>query len=133
MADQLGWLLSEFSRTTAGVRSALVVSADGLKLATSPGVDPTLADQLSAAASGLVSLARGTSALLQAGPVTQTILEMEGGYLFVTAISLGATLAVHAERSCDIGMVGYEMTMVAARVGHVLSPQARAVAGEQSR
>jgi predicted regulator of Ras-like GTPase activity (Roadblock/LC7/MglB family) len=71
--------------------------------------------------------------LLQAGPVTQTILEMEGGYLFVTAISHGATLAVHAERSCDIGMVGYEMTMLAARVGHVLSPQARAAAAEQAR
>jgi len=132
MADQLGWLLSEFSRTTAGVRNALVVSADGLKLATSPNVDPALADQLSAAASGLVSLARGTAMLLQAGPVSQTILEMEGGYLFVTAISQGATLAVHAERSCDIGMVGYEMTMLAARVGHVLSPQSRAAAAEHS-
>jgi predicted regulator of Ras-like GTPase activity (Roadblock/LC7/MglB family) len=132
MADQLGWLLSEFSRTTAGVRNALVVSADGLKLATSPNVDAALADQLSAAASGLVSLARGTAMLLQAGPVSQTILEMEGGYLFVTAISQGATLAVHAERSCDIGMVGYEMTMLAARVGHVLSPQSRAAAAEHS-
>jgi predicted regulator of Ras-like GTPase activity (Roadblock/LC7/MglB family) len=129
MGDQLGWLLAEFSRKTAGVRNALVVSADGLKLATSPDVDPALADQVSAAACGLVSLARGTAALLGAGPVTQTILEMEGGYLFVTAISQGATLAVHAERSCDIGMVGYEMTMLAARAGHVLTPQSRTPAG----
>ena len=129
MGDQLGWLLAEFTRTTAGVRNALVVSADGLKLATSPDVDPALADQISAAACGLVSLARGTAALLAAGPVTQTILEMERGYLFVTAISQGATLAVHAERSCDIGMVGYEMTLVASRVGHVLTPQSRSAAG----
>jgi predicted regulator of Ras-like GTPase activity (Roadblock/LC7/MglB family) len=127
----LGWLLSEFGRTTAGVRNSLVVSADGLKLATSPNVDTALADQLSAAASGLVSLARGTAMLLKAGPVSQTILEMEGGYLFVTSISQGATLAVHAERTCDMGMVGYEMTMLAARVGHVLTPQSRATAGER--
>jgi uncharacterized protein len=132
MGDQLGWLLSEFGKKTAGVRSALVVSADGLKLATSPDVDTALADQLSAAASGLVSLARGTAMLLGAGPVTQTILEMEGGYLFVTAISQGATLAVYAERACDIGMVGYEMTMLAARVGHVLTPQSRASAGDRT-
>ncbi len=132
MGDQLGWLLTEFGRSTAGVRSALVVSADGLKLATSPDVDADLADQLSAAACGLVSLARGTAMLLEAGPVTQTILEMEGGYLFVTAVSQGATLAVHAERTCDIGMVGYEMTMLAARVGHVLTPQSRAIAGERA-
>jgi uncharacterized protein len=129
MSDQVGWLLAEFGRSTAGVRGSLVVSADGLKLATSPEVDPTLADQLSAAACGLVSLARGTAVLLGAGPVAQTILEMEGGYLFVTAVGQGATLAVHAERSCDIGMVGYEMTMLAARVGHVLTPQSRATAG----
>jgi len=43
----------------------------------------------------------------------------EGSLDLSTAISQGATLAVHAERSCDIGMVGYEMTMLAARVGHV--------------
>ena len=129
--DKVGWLLGEFSRSTAGVRHALVVSSDGLKLATSAGLDTALSDQLSAAASGLVSLARGTAALLGAGPVTQTILEMERGYLFVTAISHGATLAVYADASCDIGMVGYEMTLLASRVGHALTPQTRAAAGEQ--
>jgi uncharacterized protein len=125
MSDKLSWLLAEFARATAGVRSALVVSADGLRLATSPDLDETLADQLSAAACGLVSLARGTAALLGTGPVTQTILEMERGYLFVTAINQGATLAVHADRNCDIGMVGYEMTMLASRAGHALTPQPR--------
>ena len=131
MRDRLDWLLADFCRTTAGVRSALLVSADGLRLAASPGLDPTLCDQLAAASSGLVSLARGTAALLGAGPVSQTILEMSGGYLFVTAIDRGATLAVHAERSCDIGSVGYEMTLLAARVGHVLTPQARDAAAER--
>jgi predicted regulator of Ras-like GTPase activity (Roadblock/LC7/MglB family) len=110
----------------------MLVSADGLKLATTPDLDPDLSDQLAAASSGLVSLARGTAALLDAGPVSQTILEMGRGYLFVTAISHGANLAVHADRNCDMGNVGYEMTMLAARVGHVLSPQTRAAAGDRS-
>ena len=132
--DTVGWLLGEFTRSTAGVRVALVVSSDGLKLATSPALDTALSDQLSAAASGLVSLARGTAALLGSGPVTQTILEMERGYLFVTAVSQGATLAVHADRGCDIGSVGYEMTMLASRLGRALAPQDRAAAaGEQPR
>lgn len=122
----LDWLLVEFVRDTAGVLNAVVVSADGLRLATSPGMDEALADPLSAAASGLVSLARGTAALIGGGRVTQTILEMDGGYLFVTAIDRGATLAVHADRRCDLGMVGYEMTMLATRVGHALSPGVRA-------
>jgi uncharacterized protein len=131
MAENLGWLLTEFSRTTAGVQSALLVSADGLKLAGCPSLDPEQSDQLAAASSGLVSLARGTATLLGAGPVSQTILEMDRGYLFVTAITHGATLAVHADRGCDMGSVGYEMTMLAARVGHVLNPQARASAGDR--
>ena len=132
MADQLDWLLAEFSRTTAGVLDALLVSADGLKLATSPDLDPDLSDQLAAASSGLVSLARGTAVLLDDGAVSQTILEMDRGYLFVTAITRGASLAVHADRNCDMGSVGYDMTLLAARVGHVLSPQARAAAGDRS-
>jgi uncharacterized protein len=132
MTDDPDRLLAEFSRSTAGVRSALLVSTDGLKLAASPGLDPELCDQLSAASSGLVSLARGAAGLLGTGPVGQTILEMERGYLFVTAVGEGAMLAVHADRHCDMGSVGYEMTMLADRAGHALSPQVRAAAGDRS-
>lgn len=124
-AGQLDWLLAEFVRETPGVVNAVVVSADGLRLATSPGMDVTLGDQLSAAASGLASLGQGTARLLGTGRVTQTILEMSGGYLFVTAISRGATLAVHADTRCDIGMIGYEMTLLATRIGHAVNPTAR--------
>lgn len=120
------WLVGEFVRTTPGVAAAVVVSADGLPMASSPGVTAALADQLSAASAGLVSLARGTARLLTSGPMTQTILEMTEGYLFVTTIDDGAALAVHAERHCDIGMVGYEMTLLADRVGHAVSPAPRA-------
>jgi uncharacterized protein len=129
VTGQLDWLLSEFARDVPGVVHGVVVSGDGLRLATSPQVGVALGDQLAAAASGLVSLARGTAHLLGAGAVSQTILEMAGGYLFVTSISQGATLAVFAERSCDIGMVGYEMTMLASRVGHALTPAPRTNVG----
>jgi predicted regulator of Ras-like GTPase activity (Roadblock/LC7/MglB family) len=126
---QLDWLLDEFVGGTPGVVHGVVVSGDGLRLAMSSGVSTALGDQLAAAASGLVSLARGTAHLLSAGPVTQTILEMASGYLFVTSISQGAVLAVFAERQCDIGLVGYEMTMLASRVGHALTPALRAAVG----
>ena len=124
-ANRLDWLLVDFARETPGVTTALVVSVDGLPLAASSGVTDAFADQLAAAASGLVSLARGTAHLLNAGALSQTILEMAGGYLFVTSVSQGATLAVYAERRCDIGLIGYEMTMLASRVGHALTPAPR--------
>ena len=132
-SGQLDWLLVEFVRETPGVVHGVVVSGDGLRLATSPGVGTALGDQLSAAASGLVSLARGTAQLLGAGALSQTILEMAGGYLFVTSVSHGATVAVHASRQCDLGLVGYEMTMLAERVGRVLDPGIRVRTGSTLR
>lgn len=122
---QLDWLLADFLRNTPGVVHALVVSGDGLRVAASEGVDRRLGDQLSAATSGLVSLANGAAKLVQLGPMTQTIVELTDGHLFVTQISEGATLAVVADRNCDMGMVGYEMTMLAAQVGHALTPRER--------
>lgn len=122
---QLDWLVNGFIRDTPGVLHALVVSGDGLLLASSDSVDAVLGDQLSAATSGLVSLSRGAAQLLNLAPVSQTIVEMVGGYLFATSISQGSTLAVVAHRHCDMGMVGYEMTMLASRVGHALTPASR--------
>ncbi len=122
---QLDWLVNDFLRDTPGVLHALVVSGDGLLLASSGNVDATLGDQLSAATSGLVSLSRGAAQLLNLAPVNQTIIEMAGGYLFATLISQDSTLAVVAHRNCDMGMVGYEMTMLASRVGHALTPAPR--------
>jgi uncharacterized protein len=122
---QLDWLVNDFTRDTPGVLHALVVSGDGLLLASSSDVNAELGDQLSAATSGLVSLSRGAARLLSLAPVSQTIIEMTGGYLFATSISQDSTLAVVAQRHCDMGMVGYEMTMLASRVGHALTPALR--------
>jgi predicted regulator of Ras-like GTPase activity (Roadblock/LC7/MglB family) len=123
---QLDWLLVDFVRSTIGTRHALVVSADGLRLATSQAIGEALGDQLAAVTSGLLSLAQGVASSFDAGPVRQTIVEMSGGYLFLTSISEGSMLAVFAERACDMGMIGYEMTLLAARVGHMLTPGRRA-------
>jgi uncharacterized protein len=125
---QLDWLLVDFVRVTAGARHALVVSADGLRLAASQGIDEALGDQLAAVTSGLLSLTLGVARSFAAGPVRQTIVEMDGGYLFVTSISEGSMLAVFAERACDLGMIGYEMTLLAAQVGHMLTPGRRLAA-----
>jgi uncharacterized protein len=131
--NRLDWLLVDFARETPGVRAAVVVSVDGLPLAVSSGVTDALADQLAAGTSGLVSLARATAQLLASGGLTQTILEMTGGYLFVTSVSRGATVAVHTARQCDLGLVGYELTLLAERVGRALDPGVRTATGSATR
>jgi predicted regulator of Ras-like GTPase activity (Roadblock/LC7/MglB family) len=103
----------------------VAVSADGLLLAQSRGLPEDRADQLAAIAAGVVSLTQGTARYFNGGGVLQTIVEMDGGYLFLMSISDGSCLAVLASRTCDVGQVGYEMALLVERVGQALSPAPR--------
>jgi predicted regulator of Ras-like GTPase activity (Roadblock/LC7/MglB family) len=125
-AQSLNWLVESFVRTTAGVAHAAVISTDGLLVAVSERLDRARADQLAAIASGVESLTQGAARLFQAGPVNQTVVEMEKGFLFVMSVRDGSCLAVLATPSCDVGLIGYEMAMMVAKVGEVLTPQLRA-------
>jgi predicted regulator of Ras-like GTPase activity (Roadblock/LC7/MglB family) len=125
-AQSLNWLLNTFVRNTPGVAHAIVVSADGLLIAVSDRIELDRADQLSAIACGVASLADGGARLLDAGKVSQTVVEMQAGFLFVMTISDGSCLAVLAAPHCDVGVVGFEMTLLVTRAGNVLTPQLRA-------
>jgi predicted regulator of Ras-like GTPase activity (Roadblock/LC7/MglB family) len=125
-AQNLNWLVSTFVRNVPGVAHAIVVSSDGLLIAVSEQLERDRGDQLAAIASGVASLTAGTSRLLEAGEVNQTIVEMERGFLIVMSVSDGSCLAVLASPSCDIGVIGYEMALLVARTGDVLTPQLRA-------
>jgi predicted regulator of Ras-like GTPase activity (Roadblock/LC7/MglB family) len=125
-AQNLNWLINSFVDRVPGVAHTVVVSADGLLLAVSDGFPRDRADQLAAVASGLVSLTQGAARVFEAGVVTQTVVEMEGGFLFIMAISDGACMAVLAAPSCDIGLVGYEMALLVTRAKDVLTPALRA-------
>ncbi len=121
----VAWMVDAFAQRVAGVAHAAVVSADGLLMAASAGLPRDRADQLSAVASGLGSLTNGAALCFSAGQVVQTIVEMQGGFLLLMAISDGSWLAVLAAPTSDIGLVGYEMTMLVDRVGEHLSPALR--------
>jgi predicted regulator of Ras-like GTPase activity (Roadblock/LC7/MglB family) len=125
-ARDLNWLIGNFARRTPSVAHALVVSADGLPVAVSERLDRPMADQLAAIASGVASLGQGAARCFGAGTVKQTVVEMERGFLFVMAVSDGSCLAVLAAASCDVGGVGYEMAVLVARAGEVLTPSLRA-------
>jgi uncharacterized protein len=125
-AQNLNWLVSNFARNVPGAAHAIVLSTDGLLMAVSEHLDRASADQLAAVASGLVSLTQGAARIFRGGTVTQTVVEMEMGFLLVMSVSDGSCLAVLAAPSCDIGLIGYEMALLVARTGEVLTPELRA-------
>jgi predicted regulator of Ras-like GTPase activity (Roadblock/LC7/MglB family) len=123
--EDLSWLLTNLIERVPAIAHAIVVSTDGLSLACSQGFPPDRADQLSAITAGLTSLTQGASRMFEGGAVTQTVVEMQRGLLIVVSIGDGSTLAVLAARDCDMGLVAYEMTMLADRAGQALTPKMR--------
>lgn len=124
-AHDLNWLINGFTERVPGAANAVVVSSDGLVLAMSDRLDRAHADQLAAITAGLTSLTNGAAQCFEAGGVRQLIVEMDAGYLFVTAISEGSCFAVFAAPDCDIGLVGYEMSLLVERLGQILTPALR--------
>lgn len=125
LPQQVDWLVDNFTEQVAGVANTIVVSADGLLLAMSRGLDRATGDQLAAVTSGIASLTAGAARVFDGGSVQQTIVEMDAGHLFVMSISDGSQLAVLASHRADIGQVGYEMAQLVTRVGPALTPELR--------
>lgn len=123
---RFGWLVTDFTERVPGVAHAIVVSADGLLLSSSARLPVDRADQLAAVASGLGSLTQGAARCFEAGPVRETVVEMERGVMLLMAISDGSSLAILAAPNCDIGQVAYEMALLVDRVGQMLTPELRA-------
>ena len=122
-AANFSWLLGNFVTSVPGVRHTLVVSADGLLMAMSDQLDRVSGDQLAAIVSGLSSLTRGAARQLGGGDVRQAVVEMDRLFLFTTSVNDGSVVAVVAEDTCDVGLVGYEMTLLVSRAESAMTPQ----------
>jgi predicted regulator of Ras-like GTPase activity (Roadblock/LC7/MglB family) len=122
-AQDFTWLLTKFGSETAGVLDVIAVSSDGLLMAVSGEADRASSDRLSAIVSGIVSLAAGAGSSYGLGLLNKVIVDAEGGYLIVMAMSAGALLGVVAERTASLGTVAYEMALFINRTDGILSPQ----------
>ena len=124
--QDLNWLVTEFTTRVEDVAHAVVVSADGVPLALSAGIPLPAVEQLAAIISGLTSLMQGAARVFEGGAPMQALVEMDGGLMFVKAISDGSCLAVLTAPECDTRQVSYEMTLLVEAVGELLTPAVRA-------
>ncbi|MFI6595699.1 roadblock/LC7 domain-containing protein [Nonomuraea sp. NPDC050536] len=121
----LNWLLDDLVGRVQEAQHAIVLSSDGLLMASSAGLERTDGEHLSAVASGLQSLAKGVSEQVKGGAVRQTVVEWKSQFLIVTVAGERACLAVLCAQNADIGLIAYEMAMLVARVGQYLTSGAR--------
>jgi predicted regulator of Ras-like GTPase activity (Roadblock/LC7/MglB family) len=122
---QLSWLLDNLVNQVEQVEQAIILSRDGLVVASSRGLTREDSDHLSALAAGLQSLARVAGEHFSAGDVRQTIIEMEKAFLFVIAAGKGTCLAVLTAAEPNVGVIAYEMAMLVRRMGKHLAAEPR--------
>ena len=128
-AGQLGWLLDDLVRRISEVSKAVILSQDGIALGASQTLERDDSEHLAALAAGFQSLARGAARHFGGGSgVRQTIIEMEAGFLLVSAAGSGTCLAVIAEPGADLGLVAYEMAVLVRRTGEHIQVNTRASA-----
>jgi predicted regulator of Ras-like GTPase activity (Roadblock/LC7/MglB family) len=124
MNPQVQRLLDERMSNIAGLRRVVVFSDDGLALYGS-GVDQEFADRIAALASSLGSLSDRIADEEQGGGVKRTLIEMEDGYVVVARCGLRSFLMVSVKRNANLGTVGYELSLLTARLAPVLDAQQR--------
>ena len=112
---QLDWLLDDLLRRVPHLTKAVILSQDGMTLGASQTLQRDDAEHLAALAAGVQSLARGASRYFGGGAARQTVIEMESGFLLVTAAGSGTCLAVITGPGADLGLVAYEMAVLVRR------------------
>ncbi|MGH3656322.1 MAG: roadblock/LC7 domain-containing protein [Micromonosporaceae bacterium] len=118
----VGMLLASLVARTPGLAHAVLLSAQGVPVATSSGLPPARAEQLAAIGAGLLSLADGASRCTSSGQTRQVVVEMTEGVLLTVPIAPQLHLSLLATSECSREQLGYELLRFAADVGPLLGP-----------
>ncbi len=126
MSSDLAWMLDS-ALEVPEARHALLVSADGLLMARSKGVDKDQADTVAAAMSGVQSLSRTLAGFCDGAGDRwrQTLVEFDGGWVFLISAGEGAYLAVSASPDVDMTDITFRMQQLVGQLGKALTSPPR--------
>ncbi|MBO0852240.1 MAG: roadblock/LC7 domain-containing protein [Nocardia sp.] len=117
--NKLSWMLEDL--TVPGVRFAVLLSEDGLRIAHTGTISVDDSERFAAAASGLRSLGKALSEFCGgANTLRQNMTEYDEGMIFITAAGEGALIGVSTTPDVDVSMVAHRMNDLAVRVGREL-------------
>ncbi|WP_326595348.1 roadblock/LC7 domain-containing protein [Streptomyces sp. NBC_01803] len=133
MNTELSWML-ESALEVPEARHAILVSADGLLMARSNDVDKDEADTVAAAMSGMQSLSRTLGGFAGGASMKwrQTVVEFDGGWVFLISAGEGAYLAVSASPHVDMADITFRMQQLVAQLGKALTTPPRENTGIQA-
>ncbi|MDX2404096.1 roadblock/LC7 domain-containing protein [Streptomyces cyaneofuscatus] len=146
--EDMAWLLRQFVADVPGVTHAVLLSRDGLRLLDSE-VDKDWADELSAALSGVASIASNiTGPSHKKRPARQVVVERDDCLFFVQSAGQSAAfgnhpgnegglvdtvLAVIAATDADAGNAGFEMGRLVQKFAPFMQIPVRVGAGDEVR
>ncbi|WP_051807327.1 roadblock/LC7 domain-containing protein [Actinoplanes subtropicus] len=116
-ATGAGPLLDQLHGELPGTEGVVLLSTDGLELATSAGTRTDRADQLSAVAAGLHAIALAADRNNGGGRVDQTVVEMDYRMLVVVPVTGEMLLAVVFDAVSDLSGTRVRIATFADRLG----------------
>lgn len=129
--NSLGWMLDDAIKMPA-TRHAILLSADGLLIAHSKGIERDDADRYAAAMSALQSIARNTADFCANQPSQwrQSISEFDGGYALLVSAGTGAYVAVSATEKVNLENLTFRLQDLVQRLGKELTSPPRQNTGK---
>ncbi|MEV6792189.1 roadblock/LC7 domain-containing protein [Streptomyces sp. NPDC051320] len=134
MNPDLSWVLNDVLQVP-GAQHAILVSADGLLLASSDDIGRDDAETVAAAMSSMQSLSRAVAPFVgkqTPGRWRQTLLEYEGGWIFLIAAGSGAYLAAAAAAEVDMEAMSFRMQQLVSALGKAMTTPPRQSAGSST-
>ncbi|MEN6436410.1 MAG: roadblock/LC7 domain-containing protein [Anaerolineaceae bacterium] len=115
LVDQLRTL----QRTSSDIEAAIIVSVDGLTIA-SALPEYLEEDRISAMSAAMLSLSQSISGELKKGTLEQVYIKGTEGFVVLMAVGSDAVLTVFASKNAKLGLVIFEMKRAAEELLNLL-------------
>jgi predicted regulator of Ras-like GTPase activity (Roadblock/LC7/MglB family) len=117
-----------------GALHAVLISADGLLMARTQDFGKDDADRVAAAMSGVQSLSRSLAFFCEdtTQKWRQTLVEFDGGWVFLISAGEGAYLGVSASPDVDMADITFRMQQLVGQLGKALTTPPRENLGVRS-
>ena len=117
--DRLTDSLRELQRSATGIEASVIVSVDGLMIASSLPSDDT-EDRVAAMSAAMLSLGERIATELGRGSLEQVYVKGDQGYVILMSVGQEAVLTVLAHSRAKLGLIFLEMRRAVQQLARIL-------------